>query len=121
MDSPFFSIIIPTYNRQHLISRPINSILNQTFNDYEIIIVDDGSSDNTDHLITSMQNKKIRYIKTDNCGVAHARNTGIKLATGKYIGFLDSDDLLEKNHLESAYDYLKENDFPKVIHLNFIS
>jgi glycosyltransferase involved in cell wall biosynthesis len=115
----FFSIIIPTFNREKLISRSITSILNQTFSDFEIIIVDDGSIDNTKNVVESINNDCIRYFKTENFGVAHARNFGIKNAVGQYIGFLDSDDILKVNHLQCAYDFVLEKNKPVVIHLNF--
>ncbi|MDO9000759.1 MAG: glycosyltransferase [Bacteroidota bacterium] len=116
----FFSIIIPTYNREKIIPRAIKSILNQSFTDFEIIIVDDGSSDDTELVIKNFQNDSIKYFKTDNFGVAHARNFGIKLAKGKYIGFLDSDDLMETNHLQTAHEFIISKKFPEVIHLNFL-
>jgi glycosyltransferase involved in cell wall biosynthesis len=115
----FFSIIIPTFNRENLISRSITSILNQTFSDFEIIIVDDGSIDNTKSVVESFKNDRVRYFKTENFGVAHARNFGSKNAIGQYIGFLDSDDVLKVNHLQCAYDFVLEKNKPAVIHLNF--
>lgn len=116
----FFSIVIPTYNREKIISRAINSLLSQTFSDFEIIIVDDGSKDDTGIIIEGYKNPTIKYFKTENFGVAHARNFGIKQAKGNYIGFLDSDDLLETNHLQIAYDFIQLNNSPEVIHLNFL-
>lgn len=116
----FFSIVIPTYNRAILLSRTISSILKQTYPDFEIIIVDDGSTDDTIKVIYEFKNPNIKYFKTENSGVAHARNYGIKKASGKYIGFLDSDDLMESYHLKTAYDFLKKENEPEVIHLNFL-
>jgi len=115
----YFSIVIPTYNRASIISYAIYSVLNQTFNDYEVIIVDDGSSDNTEQIIKSISDKRIKYIKTENYGVAHARNIGIKQAIGTYIGFLDSDDLMENYHMQTAYEFIQQNNNPEVVHLNF--
>jgi len=87
------SVIIPTYNRANLISRAITSVINQTFNDYEIIVVDDNSTDNTEELVKTKFKNKVIYFKHDiNLGPAAARNTGIKNSTGEYIAFLDSDD-----------------------------
>ena len=89
------SVIIPTYNRAYLISRAINSVLNQTYQDFEIIIVDDGSTDNTEEVIKEFQEKdeRIKYIRhKNNKGEAAARNTGIKAAKNEYISFQDSDD-----------------------------
>jgi glycosyltransferase involved in cell wall biosynthesis len=116
----FFSIVIPTYNRDKIIPRAINSILKQSFTDFEIIVVDDGSTDNTEAVVSGFNSKQIRYFKTANFGVAHARNYGIKQATGAYIGFLDSDDLMEMVHLQTAYDFIRLKNNPGIIHLNFL-
>jgi glycosyltransferase involved in cell wall biosynthesis len=92
-DKPTVSIIIPTYNRGHLIGRAIQSVLNQTYSDFELIVVDDRSTDNTEKVVKSIKDKRIRYIQHEkNKGGAAARNTGIKAARGKYIAFQDSDD-----------------------------
>ena len=93
--NPTVSVIIPTYNRAHLIGRAIQSVLNQTYQDFEVIVVDDGSTDNTEEVIKEYQeqDRRIRYIRHEkNKGGSAARNTGIKLAKGKYIGLLDDDD-----------------------------
>ncbi len=90
---PTISIILPTYNREHLLGRSIQSVLNQTYRDFELIIVDDGSTDNTEKLVRSFKKETINYIKhRENRGPATARNTGIKSASGEYIAFQDSDD-----------------------------
>jgi len=87
------SVIIPTYNRAHMIGRAIRSVLNQTYKDFEIVVVDDGSKDNTEEVVKSFNDKRVRYIKHErNEGVAAARNTGIKATRSKYIAFQDSDD-----------------------------
>jgi len=87
------SVIIPTYNRAHLISRVIQSVLDQTYRDFEMIVVDDGSTDNTAEIVNGFNDSRIRYIRHDkNRGAAAARNTGIKAAIGSYIAFQDSDD-----------------------------
>ncbi len=115
-----FSIVIPTYNREKIVSRAINSILNQSLSDYEIIIVDDGSIDNTEKIIGNIHSDKISYYKTENKGVAHARNYGMQKAKGDYIGFLDSDDLYEPDHLVTASNFIVSKGNPEVIHLNFL-
>jgi len=93
INHPTVSVIIPTYNRAHLIGKAIKSILNQTFQDFEIIVIDDGSTDNTEETVKNFNNFKIRYIRhTNNRGVSVARNTGIRVSRGKYIALLDSDD-----------------------------
>jgi len=88
---PRVSVIIPTYNRARLLPKAINSVLNQSYKNVEIIVIDDGSNDDTKLVIAPYVNK-IRYLRTDHRGAAHARNTGMRTATGKYIAFLDSDD-----------------------------
>ncbi len=90
---PTVSIIIPTYNREHLLSRAIQSVLNQTYQDFELIIVDDGSTDDTGKVVKSFNCEIIKYIRHDkNRGLPAARNTGIRVAKGDYIAFQDSDD-----------------------------
>jgi glycosyltransferase involved in cell wall biosynthesis len=96
--NPLVSVITPTYNRAHVINRALNSVLNQTFQDFEYIIVDDGSKDNTREMINQIiaskgERNKIRFTQHEvNQGQNAALNTGLRLATGKYIAFLDSDD-----------------------------
>jgi len=90
---PTVSIIIPTYNREHLLGRAIQSVLDQTYQNFELIIVDDGSTDDTEKLVKSFNSEKIRYIRHgENKGPSAARNTGIQSAKGDYIAFQDSDD-----------------------------
>ena len=102
-NNPKISVIIPTYNRAHLIGRAIESVLHQTYHDLELIIIDDGSTDNTDDVINRFQQKdnRIIYLKHDkNKGGSAARNTGVKASRGKYISFLDSDDEWEPEKLK---------------------
>ena len=90
---PIVSVIIPTYNRAHLIDKAINSVLSQTYQDYEIIIVDDASTDNTKEVVKDFTDSRISYIfHTNNLDISAARNSGIKASQGKYIALLDSDD-----------------------------
>lgn len=90
---PFVSIIIPTYNRARLLGRAVQSILNQTYPNFEIIVVDDCSKDATENVVKSFCDNRIRYIRhKKNRGAVEARNTGIKAARGEYIAFQDSDD-----------------------------
>lgn len=94
--NPKVSVIIPTYNRGHLIGPTINSVLAQSFRDFEIVVVDDGSVDNTKEVLEGFIESNpdiIRYYHQENGGCYVARNTGVKLARGKYISILDSDDL----------------------------
>lgn len=91
--TPTVSVIIPTYNRAHLVGRAIRSVLNQTYQDFEIIVVDDGSTDKTEEVVKSFNDPRIRYIRHEqNRGGSAARNTGIRTARGGVIAFLDSDD-----------------------------
>ena len=90
---PTVSVIIPTFNRAHLLGRAIQSVLDQTYRDFELIIVDDASTDNTREVLKSFKDERIIYIKHDkNWGAAVARNIGIREARGEYIAFQDSDD-----------------------------
>jgi glycosyltransferase involved in cell wall biosynthesis len=103
MKKPTVSVIIPTYNRAHLIGRAIQSVLNQTYPDFELIIVDDASTDHTENVIKEFlqKDKRISYLKHDkNKGGSAARNTGIKTSKGEYIAFLDSDDEWLQGKLE---------------------
>lgn len=95
-----FSIIIPLYNKEKYITRTINSVLNQTFKNFELIIVNDGSTDSSLQIIQQIQDPRIEIINQKNFGVSHARNTGIKHARSPYIAFLDADDEYIPNFLE---------------------
>lgn len=112
------SVIIPTYNRAHCITDAVESVLNQTYKNYEIIVVDDGSTDGTQNLL-NLYLSKIKYIYQKNSGVSSARNKGIREAKGEYIAFLDSDDYWEPYKLElqvNCIEYLKDID---LIYTNF--
>jgi len=100
---PKVSVIIPTYNRAHLITETIESVLTQTFRDFEIIVIDDGSTDNTCSIVSSLQ---VRYFRQDNRGVSAALNKGIEIARGEYITFLGSDDLLIDDALDKGVKML---------------
>jgi len=112
---PYFSIIIPTYNRAHLISKAIDSVIAQTFVNWELIIVDDGSTDYTKELILSYQEKdaRIQYVFQENAERSAARNKGIERAKGQYICFLDSDDYFLKERLKGLYDSIESEKEPK--------
>lgn len=108
-NKPFFSIIIATYNRAEFIVKTIQSIINQNFNDFEIVIVDDGSTDNTEAVLAPYLSEKILYFKKENGERGAARNYGIKQAKGTFLTFIDSDDLMYDNHLDEAFKFLTEN------------
>ncbi len=95
-----FSVIIPAYNAGMFIKDSIESVLAQTVEEFEVIVVDDGSEDNTRVIIESINDCRVRYIFQENSGVSSARNTGIQNANGEYICFLDADDMWKRNHLE---------------------
>lgn len=103
------SVIIPTYNREKTIMKSLQSVLEQTFTDIEVIIVDDGSTDNTKQIIKSINDDRIRYIYQDNKGACSARNRGIKEARGEYIAFQDSDDKWQRNKIEIQLSALQHN------------
>ncbi len=107
---PTVSVVIPTYNRADFILDAIESVFLQTFSDYEIIVIDDGSVDATSEVLQPLiADDKIRYVFQENQGVSAARNHGIRLSKGKYIAFLDSDDLWHPNKLEALVDVLDVN------------
>lgn len=105
--NPLVSIIIPMYNRAHTISDAVNSVMAQTYDNYEVILVDDGSTDNTKEIITR-DFDAVTYIYQENCGPSVARNTGIKHAKGELIAFLDSDDAWLPFKLEKQLQCLAE-------------
>lgn len=95
MSQPLVSIITPLYNRKHLISRCVKSVCNQTYKNLEIIVVDDGSTDNPDDVLSELaRDSRVRILRQSNSGVSAARNLGIETAKGEYIMFLDSDDAM---------------------------
>lgn len=105
---PTVSVIIPTYNRAELVGRAIQSVLDQTYQDFEIIIVSDGSTDNTDEVVNRYKDTRIVYLRHNkNRGGSAARNTGINIAKGQYIGLLDSDDEWLPQKLEKQVDKLQ--------------
>jgi glycosyltransferase involved in cell wall biosynthesis len=116
---PFFSVIIPTYNRAHTLSVCLDSLLNQLFNDFEIILIDDGSTDRSaDFIRSNYGTSNIKYFYQDNQGVCAARNNGIKQATGQYICFLDSDDYVISDWLNNFHNILSNNNLIDVVFCN---
>lgn len=107
----FFSIVIPLYNKEQSVANSINSVLSQNFKDFELIIVDDGSTDNSVGVVNNLLKSadcKWRLIRKENAGVAAARNVGIKSAIGKYIAFLDADDIWDESYLEYIHELVLE-------------
>lgn len=107
---PLVSIIIPFYRNTRWLEEAINSALDQTLNDCEVIIINDGSKEDISFILNKYK-EKIRYFQQENLGAASARNKGIYKAQGEYIAFLDSDDLWDKMKLETQIEYMKKNNF----------
>jgi glycosyltransferase involved in cell wall biosynthesis len=108
MAVPSVSVIIPTYNRASFLPAAIESVLTQSFQNIEVIVVDDGSTDDTKTAVEQYK-ERIRYIHTDHGGPSHARNVGMKAATGKYIAFLDSDDTYQPYKLETQVSFMEDH------------
>jgi glycosyltransferase involved in cell wall biosynthesis len=104
--NPKVSVIIPTYNRANLLPRAIKSVLNQTFQDFELIVVDDGSTDNTRKVVEEFQkgDSRVKYFYKENGGPGSARNFGLKNAKGNFVIFLDSDDMFLPYILEEEIE-----------------
>ncbi|GGG67254.1 glycosyltransferase family 2 protein [Epilithonimonas arachidiradicis] len=120
MNSPLFSIIIPTYNRDNYISETLDSIISQTYSDWECIVVDDGSTDNTEKIVSQYvtADSRIQYHKRpDNYGAGGngARNYGFTLSKGEFINWFDSDDVMLPDCLQKKIDLIKNTDFQFVI------
>ena len=105
----FFSVIIPSYNRGNLLRETIDTVLAQEYKKFELIIIDDGSTDNTREVLDSYKDSRIRYIYQENAERSVARNNGTLHAKGKWICFLDSDDKYSPLHLLSLYEYISSN------------
>lgn len=117
MSSPiFFSVIIPTYNRAEIIMDSINSVLNQKYGNFEIIVVDDGSTDETSLVIKAINSNRISYYKIPNSERGAARNFGIDKSNGEYVTFLDSDDIYYPDYLSNAFESLAKYRFPVFFH-----
>lgn len=105
------SVIIPVYNTKNYLNKCIDSVLRQTYKNIEIIIIDDGSTDGSAELcdMYAKKDKRIKVLHKENSGVSDARNHGLKIAKGKYIGFVDSDDYIEETMYEYLYNLIKKN------------
>jgi glycosyltransferase involved in cell wall biosynthesis len=116
MEQPLFSIIIPTYNRAYIVTRAIDSVIAQTYPHWELIIVDDGSSDATESVVTAYSDPRIRMLRQVNKGPSAARNTGIMHAKGEWIAYLDSDDEFSPQYLETLITWITQN--PDTLYLS---
>lgn len=110
--NPLLSVIIPVYNTEKYLNLCMESIFNQTFRDYEILLIDDGSTDNSYTLCRELKarDKRVEVYKKKNGGISTARNLGLKHAKGKYVFFFDSDDFIEPNGFEKMIEGIKQND-----------
>ena len=111
-ENPIFSIIVPTFNRADKLRGCIASIISQSFTDWELIIIDDGSTDKTNEVVHTYKDVRLRYVLQENQERSAARNHGLELATGEWICFLDSDDEYAPTHLEVLYKCIKA--YPKI-------
>jgi len=106
---PLISVVIPVYNGDKTIRETIESVINQTFEDFELIVIDDGSQDSTLEIVKSIPDSRLKVFSFPNAGLAASRNRGIKLACGDYISFIDADDLWIPDKLESQLQALQDN------------
>ena len=113
LNNNFVSIILPVYNEEKLIKNSIKSILNQSHKDFELLVIDDGSTDNTKQIVTSIKDKRIIYIKKNHTGLPETLNCGIKLSKSDLIFRMDADDLSAINRLEIQLNFMNEN--PEVV------
>lgn len=107
---PFFSIIIPVYNKEKSVERSLQSVMAQTFTDWELVIVNDGSKDQSKEVIARFNDPRIRYFEHSNHGVSFTRNAGLQVAIGKYVHFLDADDYLAPDRLQHLYDAISTHE-----------
>jgi len=112
---PFFSIILPTYNRPEQLKRALKSVLNQTFEDYEVLVINNGDV----RIDQDLSDKRIRYYDEEKKGANYARNKGISLSTSSFICFLDDDDEYFPNHLEALHQLIEKNEFKVALYKTF--
>lgn len=117
-DKVCVSVIVPVFNTERYIGECLNSVINQTLKEIEIIVVNDGSTDNSGNIISDFARKdsRIKVVNKENGGQSAARNLALKIAGGEYIQFLDSDDLLDENALQTLYSYSKENNLDQLFY-----
>ena len=118
---PFFSIIIPTYNRAHMIDVAIQSVLDQTSSNWELIIVDDGSTDDTKEVVEQFNDPRIKYVYQENQERSAARNRGILVSNGEWICFLDSDDEFPSERLERFKESIAKQKNNKALYFTDIT
>src|SRR5436309_7380613 len=114
---PKVSVIIPVFNGERYIRQTIESVLAQTYRDFELLVIDDGSTDGTAEAVKEYE-KDLRYVHQGNGGASKARNQGIRFSQGKYIAFLDADDLWEPEKLTIQVEFLERNPKIGLVHCN---
>lgn len=120
METPvLFSIVIPTYNRASFILKTVDAFIAQSYGNFEVIIVDDGSKDNTSEVVKGISDPRVRYYKKENAERGAARNYGLAIAKGDYVNFFDSDDLAYPNHLEAANQTIIKYAGPEIFHMGY--
>lgn len=117
--APLFSVIIPLYNKENSIEGTVRSVLNQEYTDFELLVVDDGSTDNSLKKLKIFTDKRLKIISKKNGGVSEARNFGVKKAKGEFIFFLDADDVITANCLSTFYSLVKKHSKLSVFTANF--
>jgi glycosyltransferase involved in cell wall biosynthesis len=117
--TPAFSVVIPTFNRAGFVVSAIESVIAQDLADFELLVVDDGSIDDTESAVRRIRDGRIRYHRKANGERGAARNFGAALARGAYVNFVDSDDLLYRHHLATAQRFIRERSDPEVFHLGY--
>jgi glycosyltransferase involved in cell wall biosynthesis len=108
-ETPEITVIIPAYNAERTVGIAVDSVLAQTFADFELLVIDDGSQDETADVVTARDDRRVRCVRTENGGVSVARNRGLELAAGSYVAFLDADDAWQPTKLERQHLALTEN------------
>ena len=107
--TPFFSVVIPLFNKEKYIKATLDSVLKQTYANFEVIIINDGSSDNSIEVINEFDDERIKISSQENQGLSASRNKGIKIAIAEYIAFLDADDLWKEDYLEVMHQLIINN------------
>lgn len=121
MHNPLVSVVIPSYNAAEHIEETVQSVLNQTLTELEVLVMDDGSKDHTKDVVMAIQDERVHYYYKENSGVSDTRNIGMAKAKGKYIALLDSDDRFLPTNLEEKVNFLEENKEYGLVHSNEIS
>ncbi len=123
INRPFFTIIVPTKNRKKLLKECMDSILRQSFESWELLVVDDDSTDGTKTMVQGIEDSRVKLLKNVGLERSAARNTGIERAMGKYICFMDDDDWVDKDHLKSFFNEIKKESYQEnhILRVGFIS